>query len=253
MKHSAHAVTDAAVATIRERIERQVYPAGAMLPSQRQLAEELAISRASLREALSTLEALGMVAIRPGKGVYVNDASARVGVAWRFADQISLADTYQLRFALEGFSTRLAAHAASADEIDWLTDNVESMKAALIEGDVDTAAQLDFAFHLRIVGLAGNGAIADILCGSTDIVMESQRLPFYQRELVLSTYHEHLEILNALRRRDGAAAGAAMERHIVLAAQRAGIHFPIPSAYSSPDTLPPRENAERTGAPHVQL
>ena len=41
MKHSAHAVTDAAVAIIRERIERQVYPTGAMLPSQRQLAEEL--------------------------------------------------------------------------------------------------------------------------------------------------------------------------------------------------------------------
>ncbi|MGC7406871.1 FadR/GntR family transcriptional regulator [Pandoraea pneumonica] len=253
MKHSAHAVTDAAVAIIRERIERQVYPTGAMLPSQRQLAEELSISRASLREALSTLEALGMVSIRPGKGVYVSDASARVGVAWRFADQISLADTYQLRYALEGFATRLAAHAASNDEMAWLTDNVDDMKAALIEGDVDTAAQLDFAFHLRIVGLAGNGAIADILRGSTEIVMESQRLPFYQRELVLSTYHEHLEILDALRRRDGAAAGAAMERHIVLAAQRAGIHFPIPSAYSSVGGLAPRENAERTGTPHVQL
>ncbi|MBN9114480.1 MAG: FCD domain-containing protein, partial [Pandoraea sp.] len=95
--------------------------------------------------------------------------------------------------------------------------------------------------------------VADILRGSTEIVMESQRLPFYQRELVLSTYHEHLEILDALRRRDGAVAGAAMERHIVLAAQRAGIHFPIPSAYPSPNSLTPRENAERTGVPHVQL
>lgn len=253
MKHSAHAVTDAAVAIIRERIERQIYPTGAMLPSQRQLAEELEISRASLREALSTLEALGMVSIRPGKGVYVSDASARVGVAWRFADQISLADTYQLRYALEGFASRLAALAASADEIAWLGENVEAMKVALVEGDVDVAAQLDFAFHLRIVGLAGNGAIADILRGSTEIVMESQRLPFYQRELVLSTYHEHLEILEALRRRDGAGAGAAMERHIVLAAQRAGIHFPIPSAYPPGDAIRAHENAERTAPHHVRL
>ncbi|GAB3627135.1 GntR family transcriptional regulator [Pandoraea terrae] len=256
MKHSAHAVTDAAVATIRERIERQVYPTGAMLPSQRQLAEELSISRASLREALSTLEALGMVAIRPGKGVYVSDASARVGVAWRFADQISLADTYQLRYALEGFSARLAALASSADEIAWLADNIESMRTALIDGDVDSAAQLDFAFHLRIVGLAGNGAIADILRGSTEIVMESQRLPFYQRELVLSTYHEHLDILEALRRRDGAAAGAAMEHHIVMAAQRAGIHFPVPnvpSAYLSRDAQSGHEDAERTSTQDFRL
>ncbi|TAL52958.1 FCD domain-containing protein [Pandoraea sp.] len=238
MKTNSHAVTDAAVATIRERIERQVYPAGAMLPSQRQLAEELEISRASLREALSTLEALGMVAIRPGKGVYVSDLSERTGVAWRFADQISLADTYQLRYALEGFAARLAALASSADEIAWLADNVESMRIALSEGRFDEAAQLDFAFHLRIVGMAGNGAIADILRGSTEIVMESQRLPFYQRELVLSTYHEHVEILEALQRRDATAAGRAMEYHIVRAAQRAGIHFPVPpTMQASPDEV----------------
>lgn len=228
MKNTSHTVTDATVTVIRERIERQVYPAGAMLPSQRQLAEELSISRASLREALSTLEALGMVSIRPGKGVYVSDAPQRVGVAWRFADQISLADTYQLRYALEGFSARLAALASSQDEIDWLGENVEAMRQALVEGDFDEAARLDFAFHLHIVGMAGNGAIADILRGSTEIVMESQRLPFYRRELVLATYTEHLEILDALRRRDGAAAGQAMEHHIVRAAQRAGIHFPVP-------------------------
>lgn len=228
MKNTSNAVTDAAIATIRERIERQVYPAGAMLPSQRQLAEELSISRASLREALSTLAALGMVAIRPGKGVYVNDAPQRVGVAWRFADQISLADTYQLRYVLEGFSTRLAALASSQDEIDWLADNVEAMHEALSNGDFDEAARLDFAFHLHIVGMAGNGAIADILRGSAEIVMESQRLPFYRRELVQSTYTEHLEVLEGLRRRDSQAAGQAMERHIVRAAQRAGIHFPVP-------------------------
>ena len=103
MKNVPHTVTDAAIATIRERIETSVYPVGSLLPAQRQLSEELAISRASLREALSTLEALGMLNIRPGKGVYVNSAEAAGAHAWRFADQASLPDTYQMRFALEGF------------------------------------------------------------------------------------------------------------------------------------------------------
>ena len=76
MKNVPHTVTDAAIAIIRERIEAGVYPVGSLLPAQRQLSEELAISRASLREALSTLEALGLLMIRPGKGVYVESAQA---------------------------------------------------------------------------------------------------------------------------------------------------------------------------------
>ena len=120
-------MTDAAIATIRERIETSVYPVGSLLPAQRQLSEELAISRASLREALSTLEALGMLHISPGKGVYVNSAQAAGTHAWRFADQASLPDTYQMRFALEGFVARLAAPAIGDADIVWLEDNLVAL------------------------------------------------------------------------------------------------------------------------------
>jgi GntR family transcriptional regulator, transcriptional repressor for pyruvate dehydrogenase complex len=228
MKNVPHTVTDAAIATIRERIESSLYPVGSLLPAQRQLSEELAISRASLREALSTLEALGMLHIRPGKGVYVSNAQASNAHPWRFADQASLPDTYQMRFALEGFVARLAAHSIGDADIDWLDDNLTSLRGALEEAELEEAAQLDFAFHMRIVSLAGNAAIESILRGSADIMKESQRLPFYRRELVLSTYHEHALIIDALKARDGEQAGTAIERHIVNAAQRAGVHFPVP-------------------------
>ncbi|MDR5834803.1 FCD domain-containing protein [Caballeronia sp. LZ034LL] len=228
MKNVPHTVTDAAIATIRERIESSVYPVGSLLPAQRQLSEELAISRASLREALSTLEALGMLHIRPGKGVYVSSTQASNTHPWRFADQASLPDTYQMRFALEGFVARLAAHSIGDADVDWLDDNLASLHGALTEAALEEAAQLDFAFHMRIVSLAGNAAIESILRGSADIMKESQRLPFYRRELVLSTYHEHAAIIEALKARDGEAAGEAIEGHIVNAAQRAGVHFPVP-------------------------
>lgn len=229
MKNVPHTVTDTAIATIRERIESGVYPVESLLPAQRQLSEELAISRASLREALSTLEALGMLHIRPGKGVYVTNAQADGGRAWRFADQASLPDTYQMRFALEGFVARLAAQSIGETDIAWLQDNLDQLEIALTHNELDEAAQLDFAFHMRIVSLAGNTAIESILRGSAEIMKESQRLPFYRRELVLSTFHEHAAIVDALRARDCARAGHAIETHIVNAAQRAGVHFPIPS------------------------
>ncbi|WP_341314288.1 FadR/GntR family transcriptional regulator [Paraburkholderia sp. IMGN_8] len=230
MKNVPHTVTDAAIATIRERIEAGAYPVGSLLPAQRQLSEELAISRASLREALSTLEALGLLVIRPGKGVYVESAQATAAKSWRFAEQSSLPDTYQMRFALEGFAARMAAQAVSDADLVWFEDNIAAMQTALTCEELDEAAQLDYDFHMRIVSIAGNAAIESILSSSADIMKESQRLPFYRRELVLSTYHEHRAILDALTARDSTAAGKAIETHISNAAQRAGVYFPIPQA-----------------------
>jgi GntR family transcriptional repressor for pyruvate dehydrogenase complex len=230
MKSVPHTVTDAAIATIRERIEAGVYPVGSLLPAQRQLSEELAISRASLREALSTLEALGLLMIRPGKGVYVESAQAAAAQSWRFAEQSSLPDTYQMRFALEGFIARMAALAVSDSDLAWFENNIAAMQTALACDELDEAARLDYDFHMRIVSIAGNAAIESILSSSAEIMKESQRMPFYRRELVLSTYTEHRAILDALKARDSASAGKAIETHISNAAQRAGVYFPTPMA-----------------------
>jgi GntR family transcriptional regulator, transcriptional repressor for pyruvate dehydrogenase complex len=228
MKNVPHTVTDAAIATIRERIEAGDYPVGSLLPAQRQLSEELSISRASLREALSTLEALGLLVIRPGKGVYVESAQATAAQSWRFSEQSSLPDTYQMRFALEGFVARMAALAVSDADLAWLEENISAMQTALACDELDEAARLDYEFHMRIVSIAGNAAIESILRSSAEIMKESQRMPFYRRELVLSTYTEHRAILDALSARDSTAAGKAIETHIANAAQRAGVHFPTP-------------------------
>jgi GntR family transcriptional repressor for pyruvate dehydrogenase complex len=229
MSSIAQTVTEAAAATIQERIQQGIYPVGSPLPAQRQLSDELQISRASLREALSTLEALGLVTIRAGKGAYVARASAAHAQPWRFADQVSLPDTYQMRYALEGFVARLAVLAVGDDDLAQLEENLAALRDALTTGDFETAAALDFDFHMRIVALAGNSAIETILRSSADIMQESQRLPFYQRELVLSTHREHAAIVEALRSRDPDRAGRAIEAHIVAAAHRAGVHFPVPA------------------------
>jgi len=228
MRSSTQTVTEAATATIRERIERGEYPVGSVLPAQRQLSEELDISRAALREALSTLEAIGMLTIRAGKGVYVQSAQVLGGQAWRYAAQSSLPDTYQVRYALEGFAARMAALVMTDEVIGSLESNIAQLHDALAEGDLDAAAELDFAFHMSIVSMAGNGAIEAILRSSGEIMQESQRLPFYRRELLQSTYREHRAIVDALRARDAEAAGRSIEAHIAAAAQRAGVHFPTP-------------------------
>ena len=99
---------------------------------------------------------------------------------WRFAEQSSLPDTYQMRFALEGFVARMAALAISDTDIAWFEQNIDAMHGALASNELDEAAQLDFDFHMRLVSIAGNAAIESILRSSSDIMKESQRMPFYQ-------------------------------------------------------------------------
>ena len=146
----------------------------------------------------------------------------------RFAEQSSPPDTYQMRYALEGFAARMAAHVVSDDDIAWFEDNLADLHVALTENALDDASQLDFDFHMRIIHLAGNAAIESVLRSSADIMKESQRMPFYRRELLLSTWQEHRAIVDALIARDAGAAGIAIER-TSRTPRSAGIFFPTPA------------------------
>src|SRR3990167_7006461 len=218
------AVPEYALQAIRKLIADEDYRPGDALPSQRDLAERLGVSRTSLREALSSLSALGMVSVQPGKGVFVQ-AAAPTCFAWPFAEQVSAADTFQLRFALEGFACGLAAATLTAAELDALQDNVEQMRLALRGGDFEGASRLDFDFHRRILLASGNQAMCGIVTSSADIFLESQKLPFIRPERAMETWQEHRKILKALGRHASGPAQKAMQQHIRAAALRTGIAF----------------------------
>lgn len=235
MQSINRAVPEYAFASIRQLIEDDAYQPGDALPSQRELAERFGVSRASLREALSSLSALGLVRIQPGKGVFIQQqpalaANTEQAAGWPFATQVSAADTFQLRFALEGFAANLAALVLNSDELDALSDNVEAMRVELRAQAFEPAAQLDFDFHRLILRAAGNQAILDILTSRSDIYLESQKLPFIRPERAMETWQEHRRILRALSRHAPAAAQKAMQAHIRAAASRTGISFAGPPA-----------------------
>lgn len=233
MHSSPLAVPEAALQAIRKLIAEQGYAPGDSLPSQRDLAVRLGVSRASLREALSSLSALGVVSVLPGKGAFVQAVSdpeqSRGGFSWPFAAHVSPSDTFQLRYALEGFAAGLAAVTLTADERDVLEDNVESMRLELRAGDFDAAARLDFDFHRHILVASGNQAMLRIVTASADIFLESQKLPFIRAGRAMETWQEHRKILRALARHASGPAQKAMQAHIRGAALRTGIAFVSPS------------------------
>lgn len=211
---------------IRSRIYAGIYPRGSFLPGQRDLSEDLGVSRTSLREAISMLQGVGLVAAMPGKGVCVLDDSVE-GDKYTFdLSSYSYSDIYQLRYVLEGFSVRLASSIINQEDLDFLQENLKLMTSAIESGELTLAAELDFDFHAKIVDISGNRAIADILRSDSRIIRQSQRLPFYQRGERNATFQEHGEVLAALATSDSLQAQDAMQRHIVKAAHRAGVHFP---------------------------
>ncbi|RON08224.1 GntR family transcriptional regulator [Pseudomonas brassicacearum] len=232
MNSISRAVPEVALHAIRKLIAEQGFGPGDVLPSQRDLAVQLGVSRASLREALSSLSALGVISVQPGKGVFVQavePSPAMSGVSWPFAAQASPVDIFQLRYALEGFAAGLAAVTLSADELDALEDNVAAMRDELRAGDFDAAARLDFEFHRRILLASGNQAMLSILTASAELFLESQKLPFIRAERAMETWQEHRKILRALARRASSAAQKAMQEHVRNAALRTGISFVTPA------------------------
>ncbi|WP_288376693.1 FadR/GntR family transcriptional regulator [uncultured Pseudomonas sp.] len=220
------AVPELALQAIRKLIDEGGYQPGDALPSQRDLAERLGVSRASLREALSSLSALGLVSVQPGKGVFVQ-SPAPSGFSWPYAEQVSAADTFQLRYALEGFAAGQAALALTADHIDRLQANVEAMRQELREGRFENAARLDFEFHQLLLQACGNQAMLQVITASQEIFLESQKLPFIRPERAMETWQEHRKILKALERRSQTGAQRAMQEHIRNAASRTGVVFAV--------------------------
>ncbi|MGN8247560.1 FadR/GntR family transcriptional regulator [Pseudomonas sp. SMV7] len=220
------AVPEQALQGIRKLIDEGAYQPGDALPSQRDLAEQLGVSRASLREALSSLSALGLVSVQPGKGVFVQ-VPPPAAFAWPYAEQVSASDTFQLRYALEGFAAGQAALALTADDIDRLEGNVEAMRRELLAGRFEAAARLDFAFHQLLLQACGNHAMLQVITAGQDIFLESQKLPFIRPERAMETWQEHRKILRALCRRSQAAAQKAMQEHIRNAASRTGVVFSV--------------------------
>ena len=232
MNSISRAVPEVALQAIRKLIAEQGFGPGDVLPSQRDLALQLGVSRASLREALSSLSALGVISVQPGKGVFVQSLidlpRGESGLSWPFAAQASPVDIFQLRYALEGFAAGLAAVTLTADELDALEDNVEAMRDELRAEDFDAAARLDFEFHRRILRASGNQAMLSILSTSAEMFLESQKLPFIRPERAMETWQEHRKILRALARRASGAAQKAMQEHVRNAALRTGIAIVTP-------------------------
>ena len=197
---------------------------GAKLPSQRDLAEQLGVSRPSLREAISVLEVMGLVKVRIGSGVYVNEVAGRAPL-WRFSERCSPRDVYEARHGLESQAAHLAALRCDETGATRLRSATAAMRDALALDDIPAMAAADAAFHDCVFELTANPVLAGMYRPVRDMMMETQRLPMTLRVRLGDTLREHEQVCERITDHDGPGAEAAMRNHIHAAAQRFGIEL----------------------------
>lgn len=222
-------VPKAAMTEIQRLISERDLKPGERLPGQRELSEQIGVSRPAMREAVAMLETLGLVEVRPGQGVFVarldGAAPPDPDTVWRFSTRSSPQEIYQLRFAIEGFAVRMAARRAGASDADRLREINARMKELLETGDVMAAAAEDLAFHLAIVRLSGNRAMEQLLMSIDRLILGTQMMPLSHRQRLLEPIEEHAKILDGIERGDPELAGVMMRYHITQAAERSGAAF----------------------------
>jgi DNA-binding FadR family transcriptional regulator len=207
---------------LNTRIEQGLFPVGTFLPAERELAEQLGVSRTSVREALIALEVSGQVSIRPGHGVQVLAASHSSDSVQMNQNDHAPADIgpIQIMEARRWVETKTAELAA----INHTPDNLERMQQAMkIQAQADTARAAQYRegdrdFHIEIARASGNPAY-EVLVAS---LWEYRTRPLFRRfeELLVGpdrprqTAGEHQDIYEAIADRDSAAATKFMKAHL---------------------------------------
>ncbi|UQE74163.1 FadR family transcriptional regulator [Gordonia sp. PP30] len=198
---------------------------GTRLPSERELAAQFEVSRASLREAMHELEVKNMIARRPGRGTIVAESAAwNVDLYERLSEaERTLRDVAELRETIEPRVAELAATRITDSTLIALEEVLQATTAPL---DQEESMRLDIAFHM-LVAQASQNRLLIALGSLANEWTESTRTLSHADAASRSLSHSgHQHIYEGLRKRDADAARKAMVQHLSEVAAMTRRHHP---------------------------
>ncbi|MBR3121198.1 FadR/GntR family transcriptional regulator [Oceanobacillus profundus] len=198
---------------------------GDKLPSEREMAENLSVSRTSVREAISVMESAGLVEVLQGKGVFlINDENTKL---LNKLDKLlnsqglNLIELIEVRQGLEGQAAYLAAIRRSETDLQKIKSAYIKMEKAYANDLV--AAEEDYEFHISVVTAAKNPMLLKAVELFTDPfiqgvnILREKSIKSGKGQIILS---EHFDIYKAIEEQDELKAQTAMWNHLVAAKKR---------------------------------
>jgi GntR family transcriptional regulator, transcriptional repressor for pyruvate dehydrogenase complex len=204
---------------VAQQIERLILKKlrpGDKLPSERELAEMLKVSRSSIRDAIRGLELRGLVEPRQGAGTIVRESAVEplanpfAGALKRRKEMVS--ELLDFRKMLEPPLAARAATHASADEILEMEEILQRQDAK--QGQGEPAVAEDAEFHYSVALASGNGVVLKVLDIIMDLLRDTRERSLQVEGRPQKSLAGHRRILAAIKRHDAEGAKSAMRRHI---------------------------------------
>lgn len=201
------------ISRLREHAATAGLSTGSKLPTERELAHRLGVSRASVAQAIVALEVQGLVETRQGGGVYLlKDSLETETVADLLARRARLPDVLDARDALESKLAELAAIRRTEEDLLLIGDALEFMQAEIEDGGVPTEG--DRRFHAAVVTAAHSSILAAFYEAIREQIAESRRESMRQPGRAAQSLLDHRRIAAAIRAQDAPAASSAMHSHV---------------------------------------
>ena len=195
-------------------VEGRLRP-GEKLPNELELARELGVSRTTLREAVRTLAAQGVLEVRRGRGTFVSQRVREIDdYGFASLDRVKgqLRDLFELRSIFEPQAARLACLRATEEELADILEKGAAVEACIRAGR--DRVEADGAFHAAIVRATHNEFMVRLLPLIHRAVQTAVETGKEPERLAADTIRDHALLLEFFERRDGAGAGHAMAVHM---------------------------------------
>jgi DNA-binding GntR family transcriptional regulator len=197
-----HSLSRQAYQRLRDQIVTLQLPPGAPL-LEASLVEELGLGRTPIREALQRLACEGLVVLRPRRGAFVANISVT-----------DLQQIFELRRVLEGYAAVLAAERATEADLAAMEQALIDLNNAHCQGDTQAHVEIDRAFHFALARSAHNKFLQSILSRIYHLNLRLWYLGLDRIGPMRAAIEQHRAVLDAIKRRDGPAAEAAIREHI---------------------------------------
>jgi GntR family transcriptional repressor for pyruvate dehydrogenase complex len=208
--------SDQLTSEVLELIRSDQLASGDRLPTVAALAARFAVAAPTMREALRRLQALGVVNIRHGSGVYVREPGQRVIISNPYTGQLDadvIFDLIEARLLIEPYVIRLAVDHADEKGIEELEEILARAEAAL-HGPDPVLGGLNLDFHRAIARLSGNTVLAQTIDSILDLYASEQMAILQLYDNREQDYAEHQLVLEAIRSRRPDLASDRMRDHL---------------------------------------
>lgn len=195
---------------LAELIRKGEFKPGDRLPSERDLAAHMKVSRSTLREGLRVMQLQGIIASHRGAGNYIAGGSAE-DLA-RALDHLALHDIFELRLLIEPSIAALAAQRATVDDISKLEAILSRQEQEIVGNKF--IADSDEAFHSALAETTHNSALMKIGTMLVQIIAPSRRKSLQTQQRARLSLSSHQAIVAAVRSRDAQRARSQMEEHL---------------------------------------